>query len=58
MAVKSNEGTFVPANPLMLEVAKLYLEKYERLEPDDRKLFRMALAQFTTGRLNEEQGKP
>jgi hypothetical protein len=48
MAVKVNE--VAPANPLMLEIAKLYLTKYETLEPDDRKLFRVVLKEFTAAR--------
>ena len=44
----NQEGTsvLIPANPEMLEVARLYLEKYETLEPDDRKLFRQVIRQF------------
>jgi hypothetical protein len=44
LIVSNQEGT--PVNPEMLEVARLYLEKYETLEPDDRKLFRQIIRQF------------
>ena len=46
--VGNQEGTsgLIPANLSMLEIARLYLEKYEILEPDDRKLFRQVIRQF------------
>ena len=48
LTVSNQEGTsgLIPANTEMLEVARLYLEKYETLEPDDRKLFRQVIRQF------------
>jgi hypothetical protein len=51
LIVSNQEGTSVwlPANPEMLEIARLYLEKYETLEPDDRKLFRKIILQFNAG---------
>jgi hypothetical protein len=52
MAVKETTPAGLSMNPTMLEVSKLYLEKYEHLEPDDRKLFRIVL-----GRAIAEQGK-
>ena len=48
LMVSNQEGIsgLIPANLSMLEIARLYLEKYEILEPDDRKLFRQIIRQF------------
>ena len=49
--VKYSESAAVwlPANPIMLDIARLYLEKYETLESADRELYREILKQFQAG---------
>lgn len=50
IVLKPDTEYYVPANPDMLAIARLYLEKYEMLVEEDRKLYRECIALFNAGR--------
>lgn len=48
--LRNGENTvLIPSNEIMLRIAELYLEKYEVLAEEDRKLFRETIATFNKG---------
>jgi hypothetical protein len=47
----TNNILVIPANEDMLATARLYLEKYELLADEDRRLYREVIRTFNEGRI-------